>query len=164
MASRQLASRPSYNRDVSYALASLDVQLPSGGAYLSMGLNNDYDASYYWARHAGSNARRPVPGIDLRADSSGFAEIVRLTEEEFWRCYFWHVANVKCEMLHDWRTANGARRAAAMEDEATLAPVDDAGLGGGGTAAADEDAVEADDLDAEFERLVASPTPPVARK
>ena len=88
----------------------------------------------------------------------------RLTEEEFWRCYFWHVANVKCEMLHDWRTANGARRAAAMEDEATLAPVDDAGLGGGGTAAADEDAVEADDLDAEFERLVASPTPPVARK
>jgi hypothetical protein len=82
VASRQLASRPSYNRDVSYALASLDVQLPSGGAYLSMGLNNDYDASYYWARHAGSNARRPVPGIDLRADSSGFAEIVRLTEEE----------------------------------------------------------------------------------
>ena len=47
----------------------------------------------------------------------------RLTEEEFWRCYFWHVANVKCELLHDWRTANGARREAAIEEERSLAPM-----------------------------------------
>ena len=79
----------------------------------------------------------------------------RLTEEEFWRCYFWHVANVKCELLHDWRTANGARREAAMEEEATLAPDEDlaGGASGGG-----EESGATDDLDAEFERLVASPT------
>ena len=86
----------------------------------------------------------------------------RMSEEEFWRCYFWHVANVKCELLHDWRTANGARRAAALEEEASLAPVADEAdastsfdqIAGG----AEASGVDADDLDAEFERLVGSPS------
>ena len=86
----------------------------------------------------------------------------RMSEEEFWRCYFWHVANVKCELLHDWRTANGARRAAALEEEASLAPVADESdastsfdqIAGG----AEASGVDADDLDAEFERLVGSPS------
>jgi len=89
----------------------------------------------------------------------------RLSEEEFWRCYFWHVANVKCEMLHDWRTANGARRTVALEEERTLAPVEgeeelSSAPGGDGTAQSEAAATEAvDDLDAEFERLVGTPTP-----
>ena len=91
----------------------------------------------------------------------------RLSEEEFWRCYFRHVATIKCEMLHDWRTANGARRDAVLEEERTLAPAD----GQAGDAPGDDDGAEhaaaaqadthnggVDDLDAEFERLVASPT------
>ena len=86
----------------------------------------------------------------------------RMSEEDFWRCYFWHVANVKCELLHDWRTANGARRAAALEEEASLAPVADEAdpassfdqVAGG----AEASGVDADDLDAEFERLVSSPS------
>lgn len=85
-----------------------------------------------------------------------------LSEEDFFRCYFWHVANVKCEMLHDWRTANGARRAAAMEDEATLALADGEGAEAQ-PANAEQDTSAADDdldLDAEFERLVSSPSPP----
>ena len=80
----------------------------------------------------------------------------RLSEEDFWRCYFWKVANIKCELLHDWRTANDGRRRAAMEDEATLlAPVDGA-EGASGSSTLEEE--EATDLDAEFERLVASPS------
>ena len=104
----------------------------------------------------------------------------RLTEEEFWRCYFWHVANVKCELLHDWRTANGARREAAIEEERSLAPMvgsssssqqqqsakanggaeglSGAEEAGGGGKEAEEEAISAEDLDAEFERLIASPT------
>ena len=103
----------------------------------------------------------------------------RLTEEEFWRCYFWHVANVKCELLHDWRTANGARREAAIEEERTLAPMvgsssssqqqhsakasgaeglSGAEEAGGGGKEAEEETISAEDLDAEFERLIASPT------
>lgn len=84
----------------------------------------------------------------------------RLSEEEFWRCYFWHVANVKCELLHDWRTANGARRAVAMEEEATLAFAEGDEAGGSSDdplADAPSDAVPEADLDAEFERLVSSP-------
>ena len=69
------------------------------------------------------------------------------------------MANIKCEMLHDWRTANGARRAAAMEDEATLAPMEGAEIAGGDAGAANEDeALNAEDIDDEFERLVASPS------
>jgi len=91
----------------------------------------------------------------------------RLSEEEFWRSYFWHVANVKCELLHDWRTANTMRREAAMEDDMALSAVDDGSAGAttGSGAALDVvvpgavDGVCADDLDDEFERLVASPSP-----
>lgn len=88
-----------------------------------------------------------------------------MSEEDFWRSYFWHVAQIKCELCNDFAGTNGARRAAAIEDEQTLAlPADepagqpDAGPASpppaAGTPAAD------DDLDAEFERLVA-PSPVV---
>ena len=77
-----LKQRPRYHKDASYALARLDAPLPAGGAYLSMGLNNDYDASYYWARHVGQSSRAPAPGIGVRADELGLAEIFRLSEEE----------------------------------------------------------------------------------
>ena len=39
----------------------------------------------------------------------------RLSEEQFWRCYFWHVTLLKCELLHDWRTANSTRRDAVLD-------------------------------------------------
>jgi len=63
----------------------------------------------------------------------------RISEEAFWRSYFWHVANVKMEMLHDWKTANS-------------------GVADGATASSAASAVSTDDLDAEFERLVGSPS------
>ena len=113
----------------------------------------------------------PMAGAALEADAELCALRYRLvpariSEEAFWRCYFWHVSNVKLELLHDWTTANRARRAAVLEDDAILAsdtPVrgvaaaDDAAAGqpqhhvGGATA------FPADELDAEFERLVGSP-------
>jgi len=91
----------------------------------------------------------------------------RLSEEEFWRSYFWHVANVKCELLHDWRTANTMRREAAMEEEMALSAEDDGSAGATTVSGAAldvvlpgaADGVCADDLDEEFERLVASPSP-----
>ena len=58
--------RQLYHRDASYQLATLDCALPEHGGYLCMGLNNDYDASYYWARAAGAATRLPVPGVGLR--------------------------------------------------------------------------------------------------
>ena len=76
------AQRPPFHRDASYTLCTLDAALPDGGAFLSMGLNNDYDPSYYWARHAGPNARRPVPGIGCRVAEGGLAEIFRMSEAE----------------------------------------------------------------------------------
>merc|ERR1712087_765859 len=44
----------------------------------------------------------------------------RLSEECFWRCYFYHVANIKCELCNDFVTANRARReaACALEQDA----------------------------------------------
>lgn len=79
--------------------------------------------------------------------------------------YFWHVAQLKCELLNDWQTANGARRDAALEDEASLAPIEHQGASVGDPHAAVVNseagqAVATDpvDLDAEFERLVASPS------
>ena len=122
------------------------------------------------AERAASGRRRPgniLPGClpmaqaALDADEALRALRFRLvpahlSEEEFWRCYFWHVANVKCELLHDWRTANGARRAAVMEDESMLSLGDSEERG----EAADPDSgFDPSDLDAEFERLVSSPTP-----
>mmetsp|Transcript_38992 Transcript_38992/g.81850 ORF Transcript_38992/g.81850 Transcript_38992/m.81850 type:complete len:264 (-) Transcript_38992:408-1199(-) len=44
----------------------------------------------------------------------------RLTEEEFWRCYFWHVANVKLELCNDFVTANRVRRDAALAAQPTV--------------------------------------------
>ena len=82
VAASSLQRRPRYHKDASYALARLDTPLPAGGAYLAMGLNNDYDASYYWARHAGPSSRAAVPGIGVREGDLGLAEIFRLSEEE----------------------------------------------------------------------------------
>ena len=88
----------------------------------------------------------------------------RLSEEEFWRCYFWRVANIKCELCNDFATANALRRQATLADDALLADEAEAAspaggsrggdaVGGGGSALGlDEDA-----LDDEFERLVGSP-------
>lgn len=72
-----------------------------------------------------------------------------LSEEEFWRCYFWHVANIKIELCNDWVTANKARREALLADEQTLGDVDALG-----------EATADFDLDEEFDRLVCSPTLP----
>ena len=58
--------RQLYHRDASYPLVHLDCALPEGGGYLCMGLNNNYDASYYWARSAGSAGRLPVQLRGLR--------------------------------------------------------------------------------------------------
>lgn len=71
-----------YHRDASYAIATLDAVFPPGGAFLAMGLNNHWDADYYWARSAGKNSNRPAPGIGVRAGSDGFAQVVRLSEVE----------------------------------------------------------------------------------
>jgi hypothetical protein len=84
----------------------------------------------------------------------------RLTEEAFWRCYFWHVANIKCELLHDWRTANSTRREAVL-DKANLTAE---ALSSASSPKAfdcqphDTEGIDARDLDAEFERLVSSPS------
>ena len=87
----------------------------------------------------------------------------QLSEDEFWRCYFWHVALVKCELCHDWTGANLLRRRAPSIYSAARA-ADDALL--------NDDEGEEDDaltpsrrqegpseaeLDAEFDRLVGSP-------
>jgi len=71
-----------YHKDASYTLCVLDCPLPTSGAFLSMGLNNHWDADYYWARSAGSSARLPVPGIGLRTTTAGETVIKRLGEVE----------------------------------------------------------------------------------
>ena len=72
-----------YHRDATYPLAALDVALPPGGAYLAMGLNNHWDADYYWARSMGPGARLAAPGIGLRCSADGLlADVVRLPEAE----------------------------------------------------------------------------------
>lgn len=80
-----------------------------------------------------------------------------LSEEDFWRCYFWHVAQIKCELCNDWSTANAGRRTAAREDEASLAAAPDDEPAGAASPRAAPPA-DPDELDAEFERLVA-PSP-----
>ena len=59
-------------------LATLDAPLPAGGAFLCMGLNNHWDADYYWARSAGPNARKPAPGIGIVAAGAAATRVVRL--------------------------------------------------------------------------------------
>ena len=67
---------------------------------------------------------------------------------------------IKCDLLHDWRSANGARRDAVLEEEAALAPVEQQQQPEQQEQqqqpVVEEDTVE--DLDAEFERLIASPS------
>ena len=71
-----------YHKDAQYTICELDCKLPPTGLTLCMGLNNHYDASYYWARSAGLGAALPAPGIGVRraAAPSDRAEVVRLPE------------------------------------------------------------------------------------
>ena len=79
-----------------------------------------------------------------------------LSEEQFWRCYFWAVANIKCEMLNDFATANQARREAVLADDAALEETAVTRDEARGAHAAREDAFVELTLDDEFERLVGS--------
>ena len=71
-----------YHKDAQYKICALDCELPPTGLTLCMGLNNHYDASYYWARSAGLGAALPAPGIGVRraAAPGERAEVVRLPE------------------------------------------------------------------------------------
>ena len=179
----------------SEALAALDAQVASIAPWQTLGeqfsiledelrvriMNIALSESNFTAERQGR--RRPgniLPGCGPMAKAALEADdnlrqmrfqLVpkRLSEEDFWRAYFWHVANVKCELLHDWKTANTVRRTAVMEDEAALAPDDEplASATDGppstpaaiaGEAEAASTTVPLDDLDAEFERLVTSPS------
>ena len=70
------------------------------------------------------------------------------------------MANIKCELLNDFATANTMRREAVLADEAALSGGEPASPAPPGAAAAEPAAspaaaVAETDLDAEFERLVA---------
>lgn len=131
----------------------------------------------------------PMANASLKADEALKAlryELVpkRMSDEQFWRCYFWHVANIKCELLNDFATANAMKRDAILADEAVLSGGGEAsaygsaaaatalsGDGGGGDGSGGDGgdsgssggrcsgggggvAVDQFDLDAEFELLV----------
>ena len=70
-----------YHRDVSYSLAALDCPLDCVHAHVAMGLNNHWDADYYWARAAGSRASLPAPGVGLRV-VDGELQLWRLAQSE----------------------------------------------------------------------------------
>lgn len=73
-----------YHKDATYPLATFDCLHSMGGpnVYLSMGLNNHYDAGYYFARSAGAGARLAAPGVAVRPGPEGIMELVRLPEAE----------------------------------------------------------------------------------
>jgi len=60
----------------------------------------------------------------------------RMSDEQFWRCYFWHVANIKCELLNDFATANAMKRDAILADEAVLGGGEAAGASAAAAATA----------------------------
>ena len=64
------------------AFAVVDCALPPGGCYLALGLNNGFDASYFWARALGQGARRQAPGVGVRAAADGRAEFMWLSEAD----------------------------------------------------------------------------------
>ena len=74
-----------YHRDTTYPLCTLDLAYAehiTRGAYLCCGLNNHYDACYYWARSAGGGARLSAPGIALQQAPDGSVEVVRVGERD----------------------------------------------------------------------------------
>ena len=109
----------------------------------------------------------PMANAALAADAAlrelRFAMVpARMSEEEFWRCYFWHVAMIKCELCHDWSGANQVRRqakdlhdAVRAADEALLSadPDEEERSPTRGGAGVPSDA----ELNAEFDLLVSSP-------
>ena len=78
----------------------------------------------------------------------------RLSEEDFWRCYFWHVANIKCDLLNDFATANKVKRDAVLADEKALSTEVPSNGNGEPPAGGEAPAFDHFELDEEFERLV----------
>ena len=80
----------------------------------------------------------------------------KLSEESFWRCYFWNVALIKVELCNDFVTANKTRQEylTASRNSAET----DAARAVGGTEASSTTALDFPfdlaELDAEFESLV----------
>ena len=64
------------------------------------------------------------------------------------------VANIKCELLNDFATANRARREAVLAENAALEPVARGEAASDDRAQQEEDAFVELTLDEEFERLV----------
>jgi hypothetical protein len=64
------------------------------------------------------------------------------------------VANIKCELLNDFATANRARREAVLAENAALEPVARGEAASDDRAQHEEDAFVELTLDEEFERLV----------
>lgn len=64
------------------------------------------------------------------------------------------VANIKCELLNDFATANRARREAVLAENAALEPVARGEATSDDRAQQEEDAFVELTLDEEFERLV----------
>ena len=82
---RRAARTTRYHRDATYELCVLDLPFADhfdDGAYLCCGLNNHYDACYYWARSAGGGARLSAPGIGLQRSGDGLVEVVRMAEKD----------------------------------------------------------------------------------
>ena len=75
-----------------------------------------------------------------------------ISEEDFWRSYFWACSVAKCELLLDFRTANRARQQEALADDAALADEEEEAP----ATPAPLDALADAELDLEFERLVHS--------
>ena len=82
----------------------------------------------------------------------------RLSEEDFWRCFFWRVAQIKLELCNDFATANRARQQAVLASEAEAlfdAPSPSANAG----EPACDFPFDLAELDAEFEALVGAEAP-----
>ncbi len=82
----------------------------------------------------------------------------RLSEEDFWRCYFFNVAMIKLELCNDFKTANETRRAFLTAARGAASPNYAASRAPGATEApttTDHDfPFDLAELDAEFESLV----------
>lgn len=66
------------------SVATIDCALPSGGAYLSVGLNNAVggDVNYFWSRSCGPGARRAAPGIGCEGTEDRRVDLRWLSEAE----------------------------------------------------------------------------------
>lgn len=76
----------------------------------------------------------------------------RLSEEDFWRCFFWSVAQIKLELCNDFATTNRVRQQAVLASEAEA--LLDAPSPGATHKSCDSFQFDLAELDAEFEALV----------